>query len=403
MCVLVFLSSSASALDHLIATTQDSGVGKEIAIYTPTGSQIFSYTTIGGNTENVPTFLVNDPATHRFLVTCIGPTGGSGHSVQIFDYSNYPNGEITHLQELEVGKKPYHCYLSPDNLFYVANDESGTLAIIDPSSPNTFTEITAGLDHSTLVFAGDATTYDIFASRFGSPGGMDIVDGTTHLIRTTLESLLGNPHTGVYSAYTKRVYYGCSGGIEVFGTTADEKDTHITTIAMDSGQMIPLSHISPDGRYLIGGVHYDAATGSYFYSIDLSDHSITKCSSVSCKYYAYSPDGNWIVAGDYNKPADQEDYKVHVINCNPASTDYMKVVKEFSVTDSQIGFQAACFSADSRYAYLGLTTTDQMLEIDVDTLTETTINLPTNAAPKWLRVLPLTTETSHVTSWEIYQ
>lgn len=409
------------ATPHLIVTSQDATVGKEIAVYEPDGTKVFQYITEENYDENTPTFIAVDPATRRFVVTCPGPTAphnhrpvtslahedpehSHGHSVLIFDYSRYPDAPITLVEELFTGMKPYHVELSPDGKFVVCNDTSDTLSIIDPADPDHFHTVSAGHDHTTLVFAGDASGYDIYASRFGNPGGMDIVDGATLVTRATLGGLPPNPHTGVYSSHTRRVYFGGLGGVMVFGTQGAEKDTYIGAIPIEAGRMIPLSRISPDGKRLIGGVHYDGVAGSYFYSLDLTNDTLTTCSSVSCKYYAYSPDGKWIVAGDYNKPAAQTYHKVHVINCDPDSPRFMTVVAEFDVPDSRIGFQAADFSPDSRHACLGLSTSDKLMVVDVTTLSATYHDLPLNSAPKWLRVLPVDSPpATRAQNWSRYE
>lgn len=404
--IVAFIPISVIAHDHLIITSQDASVGKEIAAYLPDGTHVFSHIPEGGVTDNTPAFIVPDPTTQRFLVTCPAPrtsTTPDNQSVRILDASDPYN--ITLVNTLHPGLRPFHAYLSPDGKFVVGNDSSDDIAIIDPVEPDSYDLIEAGHHHTTIVFAGDASQYDIYAGRFGDPGGMDIVDGDTLTVRTQITDLLPRPHSGVYSSYTERVYFGHMGGIEIFGTTGEEKDQHIGTIPMDEGQMIPLSRISPDGRFIYGGVHYDGEEGSYFYAVDLADDSVTTVPSVSCKYYAFSPDGKWLVAGDFNKPPSQTDFKVHVISTDPESPDFMTVVTEFSVSNSQIGFHTSAFSPDSRYAYLGLPDIDQIMVVDVEDLEASFLTLPSNSAPRWLRVLPLTSplEPTAVSNWNFYQ
>jgi hypothetical protein len=250
--------------------------------------------------------------------------------------------------------------------------------------------ISAGEHHLTFAFAGDAASYDIYVGRFdgANPGGVDIVDGLTRSVRTTLEPFGPRPHTAVYSALTERVYFSFGGGIEVFGTQGVELDTHVETIETVTPNMTPLLRISPDEQYIVGGLHFDGAPGSYFFSHDLVADSSQTVASVSCKYYAYSPDGRWIAAGDFNKPTSQANNHVHLINTDPGSPGYMTIAASWELTGataSRVGFHAAAFSPDSQTAYLGLSEAHQVMVIDVNSLSATYFNC--ELAPNWFHVL----------------
>jgi DNA-binding beta-propeller fold protein YncE len=396
--IFVFMSYSA---DHFIAISHKNDVNKKITVYEPDGKQIFSYGPPGTVMENTPRFIQAIPSAKKFFVTCPNGDAETGGTVEIFDYSGNPS-VIHHVLSLETGAKPFHAYVTPDDLFCVANDGDDTLSLIDPFALRVET-IVGGHHHATIGFPATESGYDIYSTRFfgaGNPGGVDIIDGNTHEIRFTNDVILPLPHSVVYSPVTKKVYIACAGGIEVFGTVGEEKDVHLNTIPTTEGRMTPSLKLSPDGRYIVGNCHWDGESGSYFYSINLETEEMKSVSSVSCKGYAYSPDGKWIVAGDFNKPPEQEIQIVHIINCDPASPNYMSIVKEIPLSSpSQIGFYAHDFSPDSTTAYLGLTQSDMILKVDVTTLTVSQFSC--EAAPFILSVIPLHV-TTDVGAWNLY-
>ncbi len=404
-CSLLFISfifvSMSSSADHFIAISHKNDVNKKITVYEPEGEQVFSYAPPGSVLENTPRFIQAIPAAKKFIVTCPNGDTESGGTVEIFDYSGYPN-VIHHIQTFETGAKPFHAYVTPDDLFCVANDGEDTLSFIDPLTLMVET-IAGGHHHATIGFPLSESDYDIYSTRFlgaDNPGGVDIIDGNTREIRLTNNEILPLPHSVVYSPVTRKVYIACAGGIEVFGTVGDEKDVHVKTIATTEGHMTPALKLSPDGRYIVGNCHWDGEPGSYFYSINLETEEMKTVSSVSCKGYAYSPDGKWIVAGDFNKPPEQEIQKVQIINCDPTSPNYMSIVQEIPLSaPSQVGFFAQGFSPDSTIAYLGLTQSDTIMRVDVTTLSVSQFDC--EAAPFILSVIPLN-EPSGVSSWLHY-
>ena len=387
--------------DYLIAISHKNDIDKKITVYEPDGELIFSYVPPGSVMENTPRFIRAIPSTKQFIVTCPNGDSETGGTVEVFDCRDYPDS-VTHRQTIETGAKPYHTYVTPDHRFCVANDGDSSFSTIDPDTLNV-TTFTGGHHHATIGFALTDSGYDIYATRFAgpdNPGGVDIIDGITGQIRTTNPEILPLPHSVVYSPVTQNIYIACAGGIEVFGTVGAEKDLHLKTLSTTGGHMTPMLRLSPDGRYIVGNCHWDGEEGSYFYSINLETEEMTTVPSVSCKGYAYSPDGKWIVAGDYNKPDDQETQRVHIINCDPDSPDYMSIVKEFSLSPpSQAGFFAQDFSPDSRKAYLGLIQSDKIMVVDVAELTATEFDC--EAAPFILRVIPLS-ETSGIPDWLMY-
>jgi DNA-binding beta-propeller fold protein YncE len=387
--------------DHIIVISHKNDINKKITVYEPDGDQVYSYAPPGSVMENTPRFIQAIPAAKTFFVAC--PNGDSefGGTVEIFDYSGNQSA-IHHAQTLETGAKPFHAYVTPDNLFCVANDGDDTLSFIDPLTLMVET-IPGGHHHATIGFPVTASGYDIYATRFlgaGNPGGVDIVDGNTREIRITHNEILPLPHSVVYSPVTRKVYIACAGGIEVFGTVGDEKDVHLKTIPTTEGRMTPALKISPDGRYIVGNCHWDGEPGSYFYSINLETEEMKTVSSVSCKGYAYSPDGKWIVTGDFNKPPEQEIQQVQIINCDPISPNYMSIAKEVPLSSpSQIGFFAQGFSPDSTTAYLGLTQSDKIMRVDVTSLSVSEFDC--EAAPYILSVIARN-EASDVSAWLHY-
>ncbi len=398
--VIGFASHSAMSADYLIAISHKNDINKKVTVYEPQGTEVFSYVPEGSFSENTPRFIRPVPSAKRFFVSCPNGDAQTGGIVEAFDYSRYPES-IAHVMSIETGDRPFHIYVTPDDLVCVANDGENTFSLIHPETLEVET-LAGGYHHATIGFAeypGTSRFYDIYATQFhpGEPGGVDIIDGNTRQIRKTLLDLLPLPHSVVYSSLTKRIYIACAGGVEVFGTEGEQKDQHLKTIPTTEGHMTPSLKISPDGRYIVGNCHWDGEPGSYFYSVDLLTEEMTTCQSVSCKGYAYSPDGKWIVAGDFNKPGEEEIQRVHVISTDPSSTDYMTVVKEFRLsTPSQVGFLAQDFSPDGQKAYLGLTQTDQVMVVDVKTLTADYFDC--DPAPFFLSVIPLHV-TSCVESW----
>lgn len=396
-----FCISISKADDHFIAISHKNDVNKKITVYEPDGNQVFSYTPTGTVTENTPRFIQAIPSANKFFITCPNGDSESGGTVEVFEYQGNPS-TVQHIQTIETGGKPFHCYVTPDDLFCVSNDGDATFSFIDPLTLLVET-ISGGYHHATIGFPNSGSGYDIYATKFygaGNPGGVDIIDGISREIRTTNPEILPLPHSVVYSPVTQKIYIACAGGIEVFGTVGDEKDVHLETITTTADHMTPALKISPDGRFIVGNCHWDGAEGSYFYSINLETGEMATVSSVSCKGYAYSPDGKWIVAGDYNKPAEQEIQKVHIINCDPTSASYMSIVKEIPLsTASQVGFFAHSFSPDSTVAYLGLTQTDKIMRVDVTSLSVT--EFACEAAPFILNTIPLN-ETSNVPYWKLY-
>jgi len=165
-------SGVSQAADHLIAIAHDYSATKAITVYEPDGTLVYTYVTSGGPTTNTPTFIRSIPEEKRFIVAC--PNGGSqtGGIVEVFDYSSYPLGPITHVQTLTSGNRPFHAAVTPDNLFIVANDGDDSFTLIDPLTLSMET-ISAGEHHLTFAFAGDAASYDIYVGRFdgANPGG----------------------------------------------------------------------------------------------------------------------------------------------------------------------------------------------------------------------------------------
>ena len=394
--------------DHLIATIQDASVGKQITLHEPDGTVVFSHSPAGGPTESTPNFLEVIPEDKRFLVSCTDGSSNTGGSIEIYDYSAYASGgAITHVTSLDVGDKPFHTNVTPDGRVCVSIDGEtpGRLLLVDLMDPANYVSIEGGQNHSTTAFVplggGD---FDIYASNFFGPstnGGMDILEYSGSAWNHRVNDLPLNyplPHTAVYSDFDQRVYFTTAGEIVAFDTTGPQKDQINRTIPTVAGQMTPLLRVTPDGRYLVGGLHYDSAPGSYFYSIDLQDDSVTTVNSVSCKYYAFSPDGSWLVAGDLNKDPAQTNNEVHVIQI-PGMTQ----AASFDLTGahaSNVGFQAAAFSPDSRYAYLGLAATDEVLIVDTQDLSGFT-TFPTAAAPKWMRTIEVDNTTA-VDNWMSY-
>ncbi len=393
-CIEVF------AADHLIAVSHRNDINKMITVYEPDGTIVFSYEPSGSVLENTPRFIRAIPSVKKFFVSCPDGDSEEGGTVEAFDYSAYP-GSILCTRTLETGAHPFHSYVTPDNRFCVANDGEDTVSLIDPETMEIET-FEGGHHHATVGFPTTESGYDIYATRFNgtdSPGGVDIIDGLTKTIRITHSDILPLPHSVVYSPMMKKVYIACAGGVEVFGTEGAEKDVHLKTISTTEGHMTPSLKLSPDGRYIVGNCHWDGEPGSYFYSINLETEEMKTVESVSCKGFAYSPDGKWIVAGDFNMPGDQETQLIHVINCDPSSPDYMTIVKEFPLsTPSQVGFFAQDFSPDSQKAYLGLTQTDLIAVVDVTMLTMETF--PCEPAPYFLSTLPLEV-TSHIPYWSL--
>ena len=400
--------SSAFDSNHLIVISHDHLVHKAITVYTPDGTQVMEYIPEGLYYQNIPAYIASIPEAGRFAVSCFieGAGHSHGHSthdddddddhhheggyVAVFDVAPFLRGSVITLAgEVEAGWKPFHIKVTPDRQFCVANDESDDLTLINPwtLAARTFP---GGRHHTTLAFSGDAGGYDIYATRYNGadlPGGVDIVDADSGTTRAVLLDLPPLPHTAVSSSLTGHVYIACAGGIAVVGGRGTpEAYQHIRTIPTVAGRTTPDIRISPDGRYLIGNLHVDGQAGSFFYAIDLAnDDAMTSCSSVSCKSYAYSPDGRWIVAGDFNRPAGQPHINVHVIDSDPQSAGFMTVAQEWRLEESQVGFQAASFSPDSRTAYLGLTQSDEILVVHTDTLTSSTFACA--AAPKWVHVV----------------
>ncbi len=397
----LILGNLTYAADHLIAVSHKNDVNKMIAVYDSGGAMVFSYTPPGSFFENTPRFIRVIPSLKRFFVTCPNGDSEDGGTIEAFDYSGFP-GSIIHLKSILSGNKPYHIYVTPDNKICSTNDGDDAISLIDPSTFAIET-IDAGHHHATIGFPVNESGYDIFATRFmgsDNPGGVDIIDGITKEKRLTDSNILPLPHSVVYSTVTKKVYISCAGGIEVFGTQGAEKDVHLKTILTTEGHMTPSLRISPDGQHIVGNCHWDAEPGSYFFSIDLQTEKMTKVNSVSCKGYAYSPDGKWIAAGDFNKPFDQDIQVVHLINCDPDSVDYMTVAQQFELSyPSQIGFFAQDFSPDSKKAYLGLTQSDQIMVVDVETFSASYIDC--EAAPYFLSVLPLSIASS-VNDWSMF-
>lgn len=403
-------SGAGASADHLVATVQDASAGKQITLHEPDGNIVFSYSPSGGPTENTPNFLESVPSQQRFLVTCTDGSASTGGSVEIFDYSAYgTGGAITHVMSLDVGDKPFHTSITPDERVCVAIDGEtpGRILLFDLMDPANYESIVAGQNHATTAFvplAGGG--FDIYASNFFGPstdGSVDIVehDGSTWIVRADDVPLgAALPHTAVFSTYNDRVYYSTRGQLVGFDTQGAGKDQIVHTIPTVSGNMTPLLNMTPDGRYLVGGLHYDGAAGSYFYKVDLLDDSVQTVPSVSCKYYAFSPDGAWIVAGDLNKDPAQANNEVHVIDVGTMTRE-----QEWELTGadaSNVGFQAAAFSPDSRFAYMGLPAADAVMVVDTSDLSSYT-TFPTAAAPKWVRTLSVTTTASSVSDWQTYQ
>ncbi len=413
--VLSGISIPAQSSDYLLALSHQNDVNKKITLYTPTGERLLSYAPSGDYDVNIPTWIISAPKVKRLFVSCTldeehnhgkGVKAAKEGFVDVFDYSGYPNSPITHVGSVEVGNVPFHNYLAPDGRVVVSNDEDGTLSFIEPATLNVET-VTAGYHHGTLVFAGDAADYDTYVGRFLGKtvrGGIDII-GHDGAVRTTLALDLPNPHSGVYSPLTKRVYFACIGGLQIIGTEGDEKDKVVGKATLPGEGVEAQLKISPDGKRVIGNIYYEEGGGEQgaFYSYDVLTGALTSVESVNCTDFGYSPDGKWLVAGDLVLTGSSTVYQVHVINTDPDSIHFMKVVKAVPLDDpvpSRVGFSGVQFSPDGSLAYVALTERDQLLVIHMDDLSETTI--PVEAAP-WFLLTFQTESASGVRTWSFYK
>ncbi len=409
---LVALASPllAAPASHLVATIQDASVGKTITLHEPDGTVVFTHAPAGAANESTPNFLESVPSLQRFLVTCTDGSASTGGSVEIYDYSAYATGgAITHVTSLDVGDKPFHTSLTPDDRVCVAIDGEtpGRILLFDLSDPANYTSIVAGQNHATTAFVPlPGGGFDIYASNFfgpSTPGSLDILEYTAGTWSVRVDDTPLNhqlPHTAIYTPYNERVYFSTAGELAGFATTGPQKDQLVHSIPTATDKMTPLLSVTPDDRYLVGGLHYDAAPGSTFYKVDLSDNSVQDVASVSCKYYAFSPDGAWIAAGDLNRDPAQTNNEVHLVDVGT-----MTIAAQWELTGadaSNIGFQAAAFSPDSRYAYLGLHTVDKVMVIDTQS-PATYSTFPTAPAPKWLRTIDVTGAPTSVENWNQYR
>lgn len=409
---LAFAGSTALAqtpADHLVVTMQDGSVGKQITVHEPDGTIVYSYSTHGGPTERTPTFLASAPQHQRFLVSCPNGSSSLGGSIEVFDYSAYASGgPINHVVSLDVGDKPFHTAVAPDGRVVVCIDGEtpGRILLVDLQDPEAYISIEAGQNHATIAFAPTSSGgFDIYASRFlgNSIGSVDIVEkaaGGWARRATAIPLNKPRPHTAVYSSFNQRVYYSTQGELAGFDTQGAHRDELVHAIPTVDGRMTPLLRITPDHRFLVGGLHYDGVPGSFFYKVDLQDDSMATVPSVSCKYYAFAPTGQWIVAGDFNKDPDQQHHQVHVVDL-----DNMVVARSWDMQGddaSNVGFQAAAFCHEGRYAYLGLHAVDKVMVVDTEDLSSYQ-TFPTAAAPRWLRTLEVRGAASSVRDWRAFE
>lgn len=414
--ILSGVSISAQSADYLLAISHQNDVNKKVTIYNPDGQQIFNHVPSGSYDENIPTWMIAAPAVKRLFVSC---TADEEHHheksnkaekeglVEVFDYSGYPDSPITHVGSVEAGNVPFHNYLAPDGRVVVSNDEDGTLSFIEPASLIVET-VTGGYHHGTVVFVGDASGYETYVGRFlgeTEAGGIDIIgnDGT---VRKTLTLSLPNPHSGVYSPLTRRVYFACIGGLEVIGTEGTEKDKLLETVPLPGEGVEAQLKISPDGRHVIGNIYYEdpGEEQGAFYSYDTVTGALSSVESVNCTDFGYSPDGKWLVAGDLVLTGTSTVHQVHVINTDPSSVNFMKVVKAIPLDEpvpSRVGFSGVQFSPDGTKAYVALTERDQLLVINMEDLSETT--LPVEAAPWFLFAFSTEEIPSGIKSWQLYE
>ena len=414
--ILSGVSVSAQSANYLLAISHRNDVNKKITVYKPDGEQVFNYIPSGNYDENIPTWILSAPASKRLLVSC---TVDEDHHhekdtkttteglVEVFDYSGYPDSGITHVDSVEVGNVPFHNYLAPDGRVVVSNDEDGTLSFIEPASLEVET-VTGGYHHGTVVFVGDASGYDTYVGRFlgeTETGGIDII-GKDGAVRTTLTLSLPNPHSGVYSPLTKRVYFACMGGLEVIGTEGTDKDKLLEPVPLPGEGVEAQLKISPDGRHVIGNIYYEDPGDEQgaFYSYDTMTGALTSVESVNCTDFGYSPDGKWLVAGDLVLTGTSTVHQVHVINTDPSSSNFMKVVKAIPLDEpipSRVGFSGVQFSPDGTKAYVALTERDQLLVINMEDFSETT--LPVEAAPWFLLAFSTAETPSGIEAWQLYE
>jgi len=414
--ILSCVSITAQSANFLLALSHQNDVNKKITIYNPNGDQVLSYAPSGNYEENIPTWIISAPDVKRLFVSCtVDEEHHHGKDietakkglVEVFDYTGYPDAPITHVGSVEVGNVPFHNYLAPDGRVVVSNDEDGTLSFIEPASLVVET-VTGGHHHGTVVFVGDASGYDTYVGCFlgeTQAGGIDII-GQDGSVRTTLTLSLPNPHSGVYCPLTKRVYFACMGGLEVIGTEGEEKDKLLETFPLPGQGVEAQLKISPDGRHIIGNIYYEDPSDEQgaFYSYDTLTGVLTTVESVNCTDFGYSPDGKWLVAGDLVLTGTSSVHQVHVINTDPSSASFMKVVKAIPLDEpnpSRVGFSGVQFSPDGTKAFVALTERDQLLVIDMEDLSETT--LPVEAAPWFLLAFEAGERASGNWAWTLFE
>lgn len=406
---------SAQSADYLLALSHQNDVNKKITLYTPGGEQLFSYAPSGDYEDNIPTWIISAPKVKRLFVSC---TMDEGHShgknqkagkegfIEVLDYSGYPGSPITHAGTVEVGNTPFHNYLAPDGRVVVSNDEDGTLSFIEPASLTVET-VTAGYHHGTVVFAGEASNYSTYVGRFlgeDVPGAVDII-GQDGILRATVDLGLPNPHSGVYSPLTHRVYFACMGGLVMIGTQGEEKDKVVGKVTLPGQGVEAQLKISPDGKRVIGNIYYEEGgeEPGAFYSYDVQSGVLTSVESVNCTDFGYSGDGKWLVAGDLILSGTASTHFVHVINTDPDSSQFMKVVMAVPLEDpvpSRVGFSGVQFSPDGSLAYVALTERDELLVIHMADLSQTI--MPVEPAP-WFLFAFETEGVSGIRAWSSYK
>ena len=420
--ILALASVGQSWAADLLVITHQNDVNKKITAYTEDGTQLLSFTPEGDFEENIPTWIVAATEAQRFFVAATvedahheekGVHEETEGRVEVFEYA-VSGAPISHVTSLHTGNRPFHMYIAPDGRAVVANDEDGTISLIDPFTLD-FETITAGFEHGTIAFEGSPSDFDIYVGRFNeeaNPGGVDIANSVTGATRTRIENLLPNPHSAVYSPISQRVYFAAIGGLEVIGTQGAEMDMHVGTVPLPEGNEAELK-ISQDGRMIYGNIipdHHDEKgpveeeTEPQIFAYDVINDTTTVLEEAAqAADIDLSPDGNFIIAGDF-EPHEGEEPKLQIIDADPDSPTFMTVLQEYDLGSATgdptvAGFSGAKFSSDGDVAYVTLTQRDEIMVIDMSDFSTTTF--PVEAAPWFLQVIEIQ-GTSSVDNWDLF-
>lgn len=273
---------------------------------------------------------------------------------------------------ITVGAGPLHSFWNPDHTeLWVRNDEGASVSVIDLSTFNV-TTIPTGAGHGKMAMAPGAAAgeFTVYVSNIND-GTISAINGNTRTVEATIPVGAG-PHGMDYSSMSKKVYNASDAGVEVIATEGAEKNTVLTTIAVQSrGNYM---HASPDGSQM------------WMTSPDADQVVVIDCvgdSVLATVTAGDNPDKIAFMEGDIAAISNVRSAELTLINMNTLQLVASVPVGGLGFYNEQFGFghRQVKESLDGVFAYVPNGADDTFTIIHVPTRAAKVLSIPTGDQP----------------------